>query len=635
MALQKIALKPGINREGTDYSGSGGWYDGNKIRFRSGLPEKIGGWTQASSYQYAGVCRILWSWLDSDSISIYTGAGTNLKYYIISGGSYYDITPIVFTSTLSGAIVATNGSNVLTITDATGNPNIGDYIIISGAVSLGGNMTAAVLNQEFVVTTIVSSTQYTVVATATANASDTGTGGTAIQIQYEYPVGLAVYITGTGWGAGPYSRGGWGSAFSVGIGQQLRLWSNDNFGTDLVIAPRGGAIAYWSDSTGAAVRAVPLQTLATTNGYAGTYVPIATNQVLTSPIQRFVIALGANSYIPGTPNSEFNPMLVRWSDQQNPFQWVPSTTNQSGEFPLSNGSTIVGGVSTRQENLIWTDSALYSMQYVGYPYVWGFFLLMDNISIMSPNAMITVNNITYWMGREKFYMYNGTVSTLPCSLRQYVFDDINKAQAYQIFCGSNEGYNEVWWFYVSASSNGTAIDKYVIYNYLDNAWYYGTMGRTAWLDTGIQPYPLAADYNNRLLYHESSVDDVSGSTPVAIDSYVMSSDFDVGNGDHFSFVWRMLPDINFNGSNVNNPYLTMTLIPRRDSGAAQGTADIPTITSANNYATAPEYTIQQFTGQVYTRLRARQMAFKIESNSLGVAWQAGITRLDIKNDGKR
>ena len=635
MALQKIALKPGINREGTDYSGSGGWYDGNKIRFRSGLPEKIGGWTQAYSYQYAGVCRILWSWLDSDSISIYTGAGTNLKYYIISGGSYYDITPIVYTNTLSGAIVATNGSNVLTITDATSTPNIGDYIIISGAVSLGGNMIAAVLNQEFVVTTIVSSTQFTVVATATANASDTGTGGTAIQIQYEYPVGLAVYITGTGWGAGPYSRGGWGSAFSVGIGQQLRLWSNDNFGTDLVIAPRGGAIAYWSDSTGAAVRAVPLQTLATTNGYAGTYVPIATNQVLTSPIQRFVIALGANSYIPGTPNSEFNPMLVRWSDQLNPFQWVPSTTNQSGEFPLSNGSTIVGGVSTRQENLIWTDSALYSMQYVGYPYVWGFFLLMDNISIMSPNAMITVNNITYWMGREKFYMYNGTVSTLPCSLRQYVFDDINKAQAYQVFCGSNEGYNEVWWFYVSASSNGTTIDKYVIYNYLDNAWYYGTMGRTAWLDTGIQPYPLAADYNNRLLYHESSVDDVSGSTPVAIDSYVMSSDFDVGNGDHFSFVWRMLPDVNFNGSNVNNPYLTMTLIPRRDSGSAQGTADIPTVTSANNYATAPEYTIQQFTGQVYTRLRARQMAFKIESNSLGVAWQAGITRLDIKNDGKR
>ena len=635
MALQKIALKPGINREGTDYSGSGGWYDGNKIRFRSGLPEKIGGWTQAYSYQYAGVCRILWSWLDSDSISIYTGAGTNLKYYIISGGSYYDITPIVFTSTLSGAIVATNGSNVLTITDATSTPNIGDYIIISGAVSLGGNMIAAVLNQEFVVTTIVSSTQFTVVATATANASDTGTGGTAIQIQYEYPVGLDVYITGTGWGAGPYSRGGWGSAFSVGIGQQLRLWSNDNFGTDLVIAPRGGAIAYWSDSTGPEVRAVPLQTLATTNGYAGAYVPIATNQVLTSPIQRFVIALGANSYIPGTPNSEFNPMLVRWSDQLNPFQWVPSTTNQSGEFPLSNGSTIVGGVSTRQENLIWTDSALYSMQYVGYPYVWGFFLLMDNISIMAPNAMITVNNITYWMGREKFYMYNGTVSTLPCSLRQYVFDDINKAQAYQVFCGSNEGYNEVWWFYVSASSNGTTIDKYVIYNYLDNAWYYGTMGRTAWLDTGIQPYPLAADYNNRLLYHESSVDDVSGSTPVAIDSYVMSSDFDVGNGDHFSFVWRMLPDVNFNGSNVNNPYLTMTLIPRRDSGSAQGTADIPTVTSANNYATAPEYTIQQFTGQVYTRLRARQMAFKIESNSLGVAWQAGITRLDIKNDGKR
>lgn len=635
MPVQSIQLRPGLNREGTDYSNKGGWYDGDKVRFRSGLPEKIGGWTRVLDAQYLGTCRSLWSWLDSGGTNIYTGVGTNLKYYILSGGSLYDVTPIEYTSTLSGAITATSGSNTLTITDTLYAPSVGTFILISGAASLGGNITATILNQEFQVTAILSSTTYTITTTATATSSDTGTGGATIQIQYEYPTGLDVYTIGSGWGTGPWGRGGWGTAYVVGVGQQLRLWTNDNFGTDLVIAPRGGAISYWQDSTGPSVRAILLQSLSTTYGYSGTYVPTTTNQVLTSPIQQFIIALGANSYVPGSPNSVFNPMLVRWSDQANAFQWVPAVTNQSGEFALSSGSTIMGGVATRQENLIWTDSAMYSMQYVGYPYVWNFSLLMDNISVMSPKSMITVNNVTYWMGREKFYMYSGSVQTLPCSLRQYVFDDINKDQSFQVFAGVNEGFNEVWWFYVSQGSNSTLVDKYIIYNYLDGVWSYGSLGRTAWLSAGIQPYPIAADYNNHLLYHESSVDDVSGLSPVPISAYIQSSDFDIGDGDSFSFVWRLLPDINFNGSTVANPFVTVTLMPRRNSGSAYITADVPTVTSTNDYTVKPEYTIQNFTGQVYTRLRARQMAFRIASTSLGVAWQSGTNRLDLKPDGKR
>jgi hypothetical protein len=312
---------------------------------------------------------------------------------------------------------------------------------------------------------------------------------------------------------------------------------------------------------------------------------------------------------------------------------VPEVTNQAGEFRLSNGSFIMQAKATRQEILVWTDSAIYSMQYLGPPYVWGFNILMDNISVMSPNSMITVNNVTYWMGTDKFYMYSGRVETLPCSLRQYIFNDINKDQAFQIFSGSNEAYNEVWWFYCSNNSN--QIDKYVIYNYLDRVWYYGTMARSAWLDSGIRQYPMAADYNNRVLYHESAVDDVSGLSPVPIESYVQSSDFDIGDGHNFGFVWRILPDVNFNGSNINNPQVTMTVKPRQNSGSPYSAADNPGVVSADNYGASSVYNIQEFTGQVYTRLRGRQLAFRIESTTLGVAWQLGSPRIDIRNDGRR
>lgn len=721
MPLQKLQFRPGVNREGTNYSNEGGWYDCDKIRFRSGFPEKIGGWTRYSANQFLGTCRSMWNWIDLDGTN-YLGLGTNLKYYVEKGGAYYDITPATSTitqsnilsvpyNTLGSALDATatrlslvsaanfpttggivkidseqmaysgvdgndltgltrglygstaashlSGAGVgcatISLYDATNAANTGDYVIISGASSLGGIPASAVDGNQSVGVVVTEGSAgyytYTAINQTTLlpeySTSQELNGGGTITVKFLLHVGSDIYTTGTGWGAGPWSRGTWGSGYaSSNIGSQLRLWSNDNYGQDLVIAPRGGGIYYWLDSTGVNYRAVPLQDLASTDPVAGgggltyqDYVPTRTNQVIASSIQRFIIALGAESFNLTSPSTQpFDPMLVRWSDQGDPFNWVPDVTNQSGEFRLSNGSYIVAGETTRQENLIWTDSCIYSMQYLGPPYVWGFNVLMDNISIMSPNAAITVNNITYWMGTDTFYMYSGRVEKLPCSLRQFIFDDINLDQAYQVFCGSNEGYNEIWWFYCSA--NSLTVDKYVIYNYLDRVWYYGTMARTAWLDSGIRPHPMATDYNNRVLYHESGVDDVAGAEAAPIDAYVQSSDFDIGDGHNFGFVWRILPDVNFNGSNTGGlgnpyPYVTMTVKPRQNSGTPYGPADNPTVNSDDNYAGTRAYNIQMFDGQVYTRLRGRQMSFRIESNSLGVAWQLGSPRIDIRPDGRR
>ena len=699
--LQKLQFRPGLNREGTDYSNEGGWWDGDKVRFRSGFPEKIGGWQQISNNQFNGVCRSIWIWLDGDAGAgnTYIGLGTSSKYYLYFGGTYNDITPIVQTDILTNPFTTSNGLPVVLVTDTTYNPSAGDFVTFSGAAAVGG----LTIDGDYQVLSVVSGTQYTI--TASSNASSTATGGGTVTAQYEYPTGNTVYTIGTGWGAGPWSRGTWGSSYPVGIGQQLRLWSNDNYGGDLVIAPRGGPIFYWQDANGVGTRAQYLSNLANstialtdtstfTNGatsitvssavapsifpymvitgsnlpagtkvassyitgsttvpitttttgvssgtysfsYAGSFVPTATYQVITSAIQEFVIAFGSNSYAPNNAATTFNPMLVRWSDQANAYQWVPQLTNQSGEYLLTNGSYIMTARATRQEILVWTDSCLYSMQYLGAPYVWGFQVLMDNISIMSPNSAITVNNVTYWMGRDRFYMYSGRVEVLPCSLRQYIFADINQDQSYQVFAGANEAFNEVWWFYVSQSSGGTAIDKYVIYNYLDRVWYYGTMGRTAWLQTGTRPYPVAADYNGRLLYHEVGCDDNSTTATLPIDAYVQSSDFDIGDGHNFGFVWRILPDVNFNGSTTNQPSVTMTVKPRQNSGTPYGVADNPQVQSTQNYTVVPEYTIQQFDGQVYTRLRGRQMSFRIESTGIGVAWQLGSPRIDIRPDGRR
>jgi hypothetical protein len=637
MPLQKLQFRPGVNREGTDYSNEGGWYACDKVRFRSGFPEKIGGWTRLSDNQYVGVCRSLWNWVTLDGSNL-LGFGTSKKYYIENGTFFNDITPIVHTSTNLGAptgpFVATANSSSLTVVDASYAPNVGDYVTFSGCTSLGGNVTATVLNAEFTVTSSVNATAYTVTLPVTANASDTGGGGATVVANYQYPIGLDVAIVGTGWGASPWGAGGWGSAYSGGVQDQLRLWSNDNFGENLMLAPRGGPIFYWVAATGTSVRALYLETVATAEGYDGTFVPNKTYQIIAGAIQRFAIAFGSNPYDPTDSETTFDPLLVRWSDQENPYQWVPAVTNQSGEYRLNIGSYIMSAESTRQEILVWTDAAIYSMQYLGPPYIWGFQLLQDNISIMSPNASITVNNITYWMGVDKFFIYSGRVETLPCTIWQYIFDDINTDQGFQVVAGSNERYSEVWWFYCSQNSN--VIDKYVIYNYLERVWTYGTMSRTFWLDSPLREYPMAADTaNNRLLYHESAVDDVSGLTPVPISAYIQSSDFDIGDGHNFGFVWRILPDITFNGSSTNNPTVTMQVKPRRNSGTAYGTADDPDVISAQNYSSVSSYDIQQFTGQVYTRLRGRQLAFRIQSDGLGVAWQLGSPRIDIRNDGRR
>jgi hypothetical protein len=735
MPLQKLQFRPGINREGTDYSNEGGYFDCDKVRFRSGFPEKIGGWTRMANAQFLGLARSLWNWLGING-SNYLGVGTNIKYYIEQGGTYNDITPVVFTSSpdLDNCFVVTSGSNVVTVIDGQYTPNVGDYVTFSGANTVTGtNVTATILNQEYVVTSSVNTAAYRITVSVTANASNTG-GGNTVVAAYQQPTGLNTYTIGTGWGAGPWpvtgittnyasnpfatttgsnvvtvtqiahgvtngnavifsnatatggvsavllntlfyptvananaytitvqtnatsnvaagggnviaytetGTRGWGEAFTSGIGQQLRLWTNDNYGQQLFIAPRGGSVFYWiptgqyPDTTqgGLGTRAQSLAIQSTAAGFDGTRVPTQTNQIVASAIQRFVICMGANPYDPTTASTDFDPLLVRWSDQENPYEWVPAVTNQSGEFRLSSGSFIMCARNTRQEILVWTDSTIYSMQYLGPPYVWGFQVLQDNISIMSPNAAITVNNVTYWMGVDKFYIYSGRVETLPCSLWQYIFNDINKEQAFQVFCGTNEGYSEIWWFYCSQGSND--INKYVIYNYLERTWYYGTMARTAWLDSGIRQYPMAADYNSRMLFHESAVDDVSGIEPVPINAYVQSSDFDIGDGHNFGFVWRILPDINFTGSNVNQPSVTMTVKPRQNSGAPYGAANNPGVISSDNYSSTNVYNIQEFTGQVYTRLRGRQLAFRVESTTLGVAWQLGSPRIDIRNDGRR
>jgi hypothetical protein len=634
MPLQKLVFRPGVNKENTNYSGEGGWYDCDKVRFRSGFPEKIGGWTRFSNNQFLGTCRSLSQWNTLDGTNLF-GVGTNKKMYLNKGGAYYDITPIFDTTVnastaTSGPFFASNGSNVVTVVDATYNPDAGDYVIFSGSANLyssGGNVSATVINQEYEVSSVVNSTAYTVTIPVSANANDTLHGGNAVTLTYLLPSGNEIYTVGNGWGAGPWSRGTWGSGFTSGIGSQLRLWTQDSFGEDFIFAPRGGNLYYWDASSGVTTRAITLEAAANAASFSGQFVPNQTNQIISSAVQRFVICFGANPYDPGNPNTTFDPLLVRWSDQENPFDWEQLPTNQSGEQRIAIGSEIIQAVNTRQEILIYTDAAIYSMQYLGPPYVFGFQLLQDNISIMSPRSAITINNITYWMGADKFFMYSGRVETLPSSLRQFVFQNLNQDQAWQVFAASNEQYSEVWWFY--CSTNSLVVDSYVVYNYLDRVWYYGSLGRTAWLDSGTQQHPIAAGYNRYLLNHEDGVDDVSGPSAVAINAYIQSSDFDIGDGHNFGFVWRILPDVTFAGSEATNPSCTMVVKPRINAGSAYGTPNDKTVVRTQ------EFPVELFTGQVYTRIRGRQMAFRIESGDLGTAWQLGSPRIDIRPDGRR
>jgi hypothetical protein len=614
MPLKKIVLKPGVNRENTRYTTEGGWYDCDKIRFRQGTPEKIGGWQRISSNTFLGVCRSLSNWVTLGGVNI-VSLGTNLKFYLEVGGGYNDITPLRATETLTDPFTTDSGSPIVEVEDTNGGYSDGAFVTFSGASAVGG----LDLNGEYQLTS-TGGTTYTI--DAGTPASSTATGGGTVTAAYQINVGPAAVVPLTGWGAGPWAGGTWG------IGQatedSIRIWSQANFGEDLIYGPRGGAIYYWDATGGVASRGVLLSSLA-----GATDVPTHQNLILTSDISRFVFAFGANEYGSAT----VDPMLIRWSDQEDALNWTPAATNQAGFLRLSNGSEIVTAVQSRQEVLVWTNSAVYSLQYQGAPIVWGAQLVGENISLAGQNAVAYANGVSYWMGKDKFYMYDGRVQSLRCDLRQYVFSDLNTAQYEQVVAGTNEGFNEVWWFY--CSTNSSENDRYVIYNYREDVWYFGNLGRTAWLDSGLRNFPLAATYANNLVNHESGVDDRIAADPAPIAAYITSSEFDLDDGHQFAFVWRVLPDMTFRGSTAASPSATMTLLPLRNSGSGYNNpASVGGSNSAGITRTAT-LPIEEFTGQVYTRVRGRQMAMKIESDGLGVTWQLGAPRLDMRPDGRR
>ena len=712
MPIKKIGIQSGVSKENTRYTSEGKWYDSDKIRFRKGTPEKLGGWARYSVYTFLGLCRSLWTWVTLTGLTL-IGVGTNLKFYINKGGLYYDVTPIrkvvrpMLGATGTGnPFTAVLGSNIITVYDTAHGCGSNDFVAFSGAVGLGGNITAALLNQEYQVTVITANT-YTITVATTANGTDVAGspgGGAAVVAAYQVATGLEIQSPAAGWGSGGWGSGGWGTGATVGT--PLQLWSQNNFGESLVFAPAGGAIYYWNASAGLGTStftvtigatavltfttgplllngtAVMLETtgalptglltyvvyyvinsttvsgvttcnLSTTYGgtaittsgtQSGTHilsnrgiavtslggasnVPIVQNAIFISDTSRFVFALGANEF--GTTTQD--PMVVRWSDQESVTQWTPSATNQAGSIRLSHGSKIVACLQARQEILIWTDSTLYAFQYVGAPVVWQTQLVGDNISIMGPNAVALASGVVYWMGIDKFYMYDGTVRTLDCDLRKFVYQDINLTQNYQVFAGTNEGFNEVWWFYCAADS--MAIGKYVIYNYVEKVWYYGTMGRTAWLDSGLINYPIAATYSQNLVNHEFGVDDEETDVPRPIHAYISSSEFDMDDGDHFMFVYRMLPDLSFVGSTAGTTAeVTLGLYAMKNSGSGTGSL----ISQPVNQLTGAEYTVTEgFTGQIYTRLRGRQMILKASSNKIGTAWQLGSIRFDVRPDGRR
>jgi len=631
MTLHAIRFRPGVNREQTQYTSetvgtvtpsyqiTAGWYASQNVRFRQGFPEKIGGWVPLALGTYLGVCRSLFSWSTLGGQNL-IGVGTNLKFYVNQGGPYYDITPIRYTVTLNNPFTTVNASTVVTVTAASSGAVLGDFVTFSGASAVGG----ITINGEYQIQSIVDSNTFTINAATAATSSATG-GGT-VSAAFQINVGQAIEVPLVGWGAGAWGYGSWGNGASSTTA--LRLWSQANFGQDLIFAPRGGSIFYWAASSTVASRAVYATSLS-----GASDVPTVVNFIFVSDASRFVFAFGANPL----GGSTQDPMLVRWSDQESVTMWTPAATNQAGDIRLSRGSQIVTCVQNRQEIVVWTDTSVYSFQYIGTPGVWGSNIVGDNISIMGQNVAVLASGTSYWMGIDKFYKYNGTVSTLRCDLREYIYGDINTMQTQQFFAGTVEGFNEVWWFYCSASS--TSIDRYVIYNYQDDIWYYGSMNRTAWIDSTLLTYPIAAvpntTYGNTLVYQEYGLNDNTTGTDNPIDSYITSAEFDIEDGDHFGFVKRILPDVTFRKSTTSNPVVTMTLIPMQNSGSgynipqSQGGSNVATVTRT---ATAP---IEQFTGQVFIRLRGRQMIFKIEGNQLNLQWQLGTPRLDIQKDGMR
>ena len=621
MPLSKFVFKPGIFTEGTAYDNEGGWFDSNLVRFNNGRPEKVGGWRKDSTNSFLGTCRALHSWVDLQG-SKYLGLGTHLKYYINEGDTFNDVTPIRATTTNGIVFAATNGSSTITATDSDHGAVSGDFVTISGAVSLGGVIIATVLNQEYQIVTVPSVNTYTFVAKdtsgdeVTANSSDTGNGGSGVDGAYQINVGLDVYVQSTGWGAGQWNTGTWGSVTALSDTNQLRLWSHDHFGEDLVMAVRNGALYYHDTSAGITTRAVPL---ATQTG--ASFVPTICLGVSISETDRHVIVLGADPIDGNSRSGVLDPMLVSFSDQENLLQFEPLDTNTAGDLRLSEGSLIVGWAKARQETLIWTDTSLYSMSFIGPPFTFGLNLINSNSGLISPNGSITSPSGVYWMGFDNFYVYNGSVQKVPCSVLSYVFDDINAGQAYKIYAYTNNAHDEVGWFYPSGSSLEN--DRYVVFDFNDNVWTYGELSRTAWLDEGTVDYPRATSSNYLYEQEFGYNDDGAPMTNV----YIESSDFDIGDGEQFAFLTKIIPDIRFL-NNSESGKVNMVLKTRDYPG------DTLTTNSTNS--------IGSTTQQAHIRGRARQAVLRIESDDTDTnssnddtGWRLGATRMEIRSDGKR
>jgi hypothetical protein len=692
MPLQKILFKPGVNKENTRYTTEGGWYDCDKIRFRQGNPEVIGGWEQISEYTFNGVCRSLWNWVTLGFLNL-VGVGTNTKFYIEKGGVYNDITPIRSTVTLGANPFTADGTTTVVVSSIAHGATTGSFVTFSGATGTY----ASTWNAEYQLT-VVSLDSFIITVPSAIPAGSYG--GSAVVAAYQINAGPAYAVPLTGWGAGGWGEGPWGTGTTST--SALQIWSQINYGEDLVFGPRGGGLYYWDATAGLSSRGVALNTLggnvtftnsavtgvptvvtstvaftegaalqfaattslptgivvattyyafnvdgvtfgllnaagnevSTTSTGSGVYIsnivdaPVVQNTLTVSDASRFVMVFGTNDY----GSSAIDPMLIRWSGQNDPYNWTPDPTNQAGFTRLSHGSQIITTVQARQEIVVFTDSSAYSLQYLGPPYVWASQLLGDNISIISPNAAVIASGIIFWMGVDKFYAYDGRIQTLNCDLRRYIFQDLNPDQTLQIFCGTNEGFNEVWWFYCSGSS--TTVDKYVIYNYVEKIWYYGTMARTAWLDSGLLPTPIAATYSSNLVNHEFGLNDVETPEVLPLNAYISSSEFDIGDGHNFGFVWRILPDLTFensaNSPSGTTPTVTMELFGLANSGSGVTSDAGQPVSSSSTYNITEE-----FTGQIYTRLRGRQMIFKISSNQINTAWQLGAPRIDIRADGRR
>lgn len=621
--LVKILPKPGVNKENTSYTNENGYYESDKIRFRQGTPESLGGWLRLSADTFLGVCRALHSWVTLAGEKL-IGVGTHLKYYIENGGEYYDITPIRET-TAPGDVTfaAVDGSAVILVNDVAHGALIDDFVTFSGAGSLGGNITAPVLNQEYQIASVIDDDSYTFVATATANASDTGGGGVLTVGAYQVSVGPEIQVPLVGWSGGPWGVGTWGTGIPGSV--QLRLWTHSNFGEDLVFGPRGGSIYLWDASNGLNTRGVELSSIA-----GASDVPVVQNIIRVSDVSRFVLTFGCSEL--GT--TVMDPLLIRWSDQEDATNWTPSATNQAGSLRLSQGSEIIAAIQSRQEIVVYTDAAVYGLQYLGLPEVWGATLLSEGTSIAGPKAVGIASGVLFWMGVDKFYTYSGNVQTLRCDLKEHIFNDFNISQRFQTFAGVNEAFNEVWWFYCSA--NSTVIDRYVIFNYAEDIWYFGTLGRTAWADASIRSFPVAATYSNNLVEHEVGVDDNETGTPQPINAFVETTQFDLQDGDSFGFIRRVLPDLTFRGSaQGSSPIVTLTVKSLNNAGsgfrvpASEGGSNIAVV---QRTATVP---IEQFTGQAFIRVRGRQFVMRLESNTLGTAWQMGAMRFDVKPDGRR